>query len=52
MIEKNRQNLSWLLLFCAWIIAVIEMLGSLFFGEVMAFLPCNLFSFPMVEQNK
>ncbi|MBL0686540.1 MAG: disulfide bond formation protein B [Sulfurospirillum sp.] len=42
MIEKNRQNLSWLLLFCAWIIAVIAMLGSLFFGEVMAFLPCNL----------
>jgi len=42
MTKENKPNFSWTLLFFAWTIATIAMLGSLFFSEVMAFPPCTL----------
>ena len=42
MANENKSSISWTLLFFAWIIATISMLGSLFFSEVMAFPPCTL----------
>ena len=39
---KNREGTDWVLLFSAWVISVISMLGSLFFSEVMLFTPCIL----------
>lgn len=33
---------KWLLLFCAWLIALISTMGSLFFSEVMLLPPCIL----------
>jgi len=33
---------SWLLVFCAWLIASVATLGSLFFSEVMGHAPCIL----------
>jgi len=42
MTKENEQNSNWTLLFLAWIVATIAMLGSLFFSEVMDFVPCTL----------
>jgi disulfide bond formation protein DsbB len=45
---------AWTLVFCAWLIATISMLGALFFGEVMQLPTCSLcwyqriFMFPLV----
>jgi disulfide bond formation protein DsbB len=33
---------SFALLFSAWTVAVVAMLGSLFFSQVMEFVPCEL----------
>jgi len=33
---------GWLLIFFCWLIAVVAILGSLFFSEVMGFQPCVL----------
>lgn len=44
---------AWLLLFFAWLIAMVSTLGALFFSEVMAIAPCTLcwyqriFMFPL-----
>lgn len=35
-------NSSWIYLFIAWIVAAFSMLGSLFFSEIMEFIPCSL----------
>lgn len=35
-------NKSYFLIFLAWIIALIAMLGSLFFSIIMEFVPCTL----------
>lgn len=32
----------WWLIFCAWFISAISFAGSLFFSEIMEFLPCTL----------
>ena len=42
MTENKKSNSNWILLFFAWIIATIATLGSLFFSEVMEFIPCTL----------
>ena len=45
---------AWTLVFCAWLVATISMLGALFFGEVMQLPTCSLcwwqriFMFPLV----
>jgi disulfide bond formation protein DsbB len=33
---------GWYIVFLAWLIATISTLGSLFFSEVMEFIPCSL----------
>ena len=51
--EKNNSK-SWTILFAAWIVSMISMLGSLFFSEFMDFIPCSLcwyqriFMYPLV----
>ncbi len=42
MSNENQLNTTWLLLFFAWIVASISLLGSLFFSDVMEFIPCTL----------
>ena len=37
--SEDKQNL---LLFCSWMVAVIATAGSLFFSEVIGFIPCEL----------
>lgn len=39
---RNDVTAGWLLLFAAWLVASISMLGALFFGEVMQLAPCVL----------
>ncbi|UCG77201.1 MAG: disulfide bond formation protein B [Nitrospirota bacterium] len=45
---------NWIILFAAWLIAAVGLLGSLFFSEVMEFAPCTLcwferiFLYPLV----
>lgn len=39
--EINIKN-GWIYLFTAWIVAIFSMLGSLFFSEIMEFIPCSL----------
>ena len=41
MNELKNQN-SWILIFCCWVISCLSMGGSLFFSEVMEFPPCEL----------
>ena len=47
-------NPSWFFLFLAWIISTISTFGSLFFSEIMEFIPCTLcwyqriFMYPLV----
>jgi len=33
---------GWTLIFIAWLIATVSMLGALFLGEVMGYVPCQL----------
>lgn len=42
MSTKNQFNTTWLLLFFAWVVAIVSLLGSLFFSDVMEFVPCTL----------
>lgn len=35
-------NGQWLMIFAAWLVATVSMLGALFFGEVMQLSPCVL----------
>jgi disulfide bond formation protein DsbB len=38
-----RENRAlWLLMFFAWIVAIVATLGSLFFSEIMDFPPCTM----------
>lgn len=39
--DKNEQGL-WNLIFLCWLVACVSTLGSLFFSEVMKFIPCVL----------
>ena len=34
--------MSWMIIFCAWVISAVSTLGSLFFSEVMMLPPCIL----------
>ena len=51
---KQTSNTNWTILFIAWLIACIGTLGSLFFSEVMEFVPCvlcwyeRIFLYPLV----
>jgi len=40
--EEVKIGKIWLLLFFAWVVALIATLGSLFFSEVMGYVPCTL----------
>ena len=40
--ETTALDVNWLLCFCAWLIAFVSTLGSLFFSYVMEFAPCVL----------
>ncbi len=40
--DEINSDTGWLFLFLAWIVATVGMLGSLFFSEVMEFVPCTL----------
>jgi len=40
--DEINKNKSWVLLFVAWVVSAIAMLGSLFFSEIMDFIPCTL----------
>jgi len=42
MSSDEINNDSWIFLFLAWIVALIATLGSLFFSEIMEFVPCTL----------
>ncbi|PZU85516.1 MAG: disulfide bond formation protein B [Shinella sp.] len=52
--SHDRESRIWLLLFAAWIFALVSSLSALFIGEVMGQAPCNLcwfqraFMFPLV----
>ena len=42
MSNKNQLSTTWLLLFFAWVVASISLLTSLFFSDVMEYVPCTL----------
>jgi len=42
MSNDEINNDSWIFLFLAWLVALIATLGSLFFSEIMEFVPCTL----------
>lgn len=50
----EKPDLDWLLLFAAWMVALLAAAGSLFFSYVMEFAPCvlcwyqRIFLFPLV----
>ena len=50
----GKSDLDWILLFAAWMIALLATAGSLFFSYVMEFAPCvlcwyqRIFLFPLV----
>ena len=52
--DETTSDLSWIIVFLAWIVATVATLGSLFFSEVMGFVPCTLcwyqriFMYPLV----
>ena len=55
MTDPDRKaNVNWALLFTAWLISAVAMLGSLFFSDVMGFAPCvlcwyqRIFIYPLV----
>lgn len=41
MEEDNKQG-AWYLLFASWLIALVSLMGSMFFSEIMKFPPCVL----------
>jgi len=47
------QDRQWRFIFCAWLVAALSTLGSLFFSEVMDLIPCvlcwyqRIFMFPL-----
>lgn len=51
---SDSPNRQWTLFFAAWLVALIATLGSLFFSEVMKYVPCTLcwyqriFMYPLV----
>ncbi len=51
--NRKRESHNWNILFLAWLIAAISILGSLFFSYVMEFAPCvlcwyqRIFLFPL-----
>jgi disulfide bond formation protein DsbB len=52
--SAEKPDLDWLLLFAAWMVALLATAGSLFFSYVMEFAPCvlcwyqRIFLFPLV----
>lgn len=50
----NKESTAWAMIFGAWLVAAVSMLGALFFGEVMQLPPCvlcwyqRIFMFPLV----
>ena len=52
--SQNRSNASLTYVFFAFIVSLVATLGSLFFSEVMQFIPCSLcwyqriFMYPLV----
>jgi len=40
--DEINNNKTWIFLFFAFVVAMIAMLGSLFFSEIMDFVPCTL----------
>lgn len=52
--STSHDQTDWLLIFSAWLLATIGMLGSLFFSEVMGLAPCvlcwwqRIFMYPLV----
>ena len=38
----KEQEKNWTLLFMAWLLAFVSMLGSLFFSEILKYPPCSL----------
>jgi disulfide bond formation protein DsbB len=53
-LPDERLDLDWILLFAAWMVALLATAGSLFFSYVMEFAPCvlcwyqRIFLFPLV----
>ncbi len=51
--DRNR-DFFWTIIFVCWLVATVATLGSLFFSEVMEFIPCSLcwyqriFMYPLV----
>jgi disulfide bond formation protein DsbB len=52
-LQHRLMEKSWVLIFCAWVVAAVATLGALFFGEVMQLPTCALcwyqriFMFPL-----
>ncbi|MBE9536894.1 MAG: disulfide bond formation protein B [Proteobacteria bacterium] len=52
--KASSEQSGWTLIFACWLIAVVAMLGSLFFSEVMGLKPCllcwyqRIFMYPLV----
>ncbi|MDI1245907.1 MAG: disulfide bond formation protein B [Rhodoferax sp.] len=50
----HQNNTPWSLVFGAWLVATVAMLGALFMSEIMGFAPCvlcwwqRIFMFPLV----
>ena len=40
--DRAQDPFSWTLVFLCWLLAMVSMLGSLFFSEVMGYAPCVL----------
>ena len=40
--NKRSDSICWMLVFCAWLIASVATLGSLFVSEIMGHVPCVL----------
>ena len=53
-LPDEKPDLDWMLLFAAWMVALLATAGSLFFSYVMEFAPCvlcwyqRIFLFPLV----
>lgn len=53
-LPEEKPDLDWILLFAAWMVALLATAGSLFFSYVMEFAPCvlcwyqRIFLFPLV----
>ena len=53
-LPEEKLDLDWILLFAAWMVALLATAGSLFFSYVMEFAPCvlcwyqRIFLFPLV----